>query len=128
MPTSRKFMGHGGSEIIKILSGSAVNNLSQLNDVSLSSVTDAEVLQYESSSGKWINAALAEVAGGISGSTQLWNSTAATYFPVWISGNAIGRSSLKLTDLTTNKYMGFEYVYNPSDEDYTLAKLDFVSS
>ena len=127
MPVPRNRLPHGFAGIEKYISSSAVVDLSELGDVSLSSLTDGEVLTYQSSSGKWINAAGAVAAAGISGSTQLWSSTASTYFSIWVSGNAIGRSSLKMTDFTTNQFQGFEYVYNPADEGYTLAKLEYTS-
>jgi hypothetical protein len=131
MPTSRKFMGHGGSQITKIISGSGINNLSQLNDVALSlPLSDNEALIYNSTASKWTNETVASAGGtGVSGSTQYWGATQSTYIPIWISGNAIGRSSLKVEAAAVPyRFQGFEYRYNPADEDYLMAKLDYVSS
>ena len=127
MPVPRNRLPHGFAGIEKYISSSAVVDLSELGDVSLSSLTNGEVLTYASSSGKWENLPSAAIAIGglVSGSTQYWGATQSTYIPIWISGNAIGRSSLKVEGPNVpERFQGFEYRYNPADEDYLMAKLD----
>ena len=77
----------------------AENELSEMNDVVITSVTDNEVLAYDSTTSKWINQTAAEA--GLATASNLTSHTGNTSNPHSVTKTQVGLGNVENTALST---------------------------